>query len=162
MPWPGRLMASSSPRQVVILLYRYGRPILESTSSPAAAIAIECTPWPGHPMASILLRRREAVLITTQIIQCAYGRQPAEILSISIAVTLTMYLPWRGRLMGSKSHRLQRITQCQYGKRDESGWRTFRVELHRTSPVTEQDGCGKIVAVTLFNRKGATSCMKIP
>src|SRR5437763_13412668 len=81
---------------------------------------MDCTQWLGHPMASTLLQRREAVLITMQKIRCAYGMLRAGILSISTAVILIMCLPWCGRLMGSKSHRLRRITRCRCGERDES------------------------------------------
>src|SRR5690348_8778201 len=97
---------------------------------------MDCTPWPGHLMASTLLLRREAVLITMQITQCAYGMPSAEILSISIAVILTMYLPWPGRPMGSKSHRLHRVTQCQCGKRDESGILRYFQRLRTQSIIS--------------------------
>lgn len=81
---------------------------------------MDCTPWPGHQMASTLLQRREAVLITMQIIQYASGMPPAERLSLFIAVMLIMCLPWPGRPPGNISHRLHRITRYQYGERGES------------------------------------------
>src|ERR1700737_1702685 len=96
---------------------------------------MDCTRWPGHPMASTLLQRREAVLITMQKIRCAYGMLRAGILSISIAVILIMCLPWRGRLMGSKSHPLRRITRCRCGERDECGWQGICSQYYRGTIV---------------------------
>src|SRR5258708_31168563 len=57
MQWPGRPMASVSPRGAMTTPHRYGTLPRAGVFSPTKAILILCLQWPGRPMAIVSLRR---------------------------------------------------------------------------------------------------------
>src|SRR6266478_3520834 len=121
--WHGHRTANASPRQAMISRCKSGM-LQPGAVTFSAKIFIEVIPngyvrSPGRSMASTSLQGREAAIITWQIIQCAYGMLPVEILSISITVILTLCLPWRGRPMGNKSLQLPGMARYRCGMQGE-------------------------------------------
>src|SRR5260221_334992 len=111
----------------MILLYKCGKPAPESASSPVVAIPMHYVPWHGRPTASTLLRGQGATIIILQIIQCASGMPPVEILCTSIAVTLIPCFLWPGHPMENESLQLAGVARYQYGRRAKCSWYVYNV-----------------------------------
>src|SRR5258708_11572621 len=92
-----------------------------------AVIQMDYVPWHGRPTASTLLRGQGATIIILQIIQCASGMPPVEILCTSIAVTLIPCFLWPGHPMENESLQLAGVARYQYGRRAKCSWYVYNV-----------------------------------